>query len=193
MKSIAVFCGASTGNNPVYVAAAQAFGKLLAEQNIRLIFGGGKVGLMGAIADAVLASGGQAVGVIPKGLVAREVAHTGLTEMHEVETMHERKALMAELADGFVALPGGFGTFDEICEILTWNQLGIISKPCAFLDINNFYNQLAQMFWTCVAEGFVRDERLESIIFEEDGAILLNKMLDYQPLPTTKWMNLKQV
>jgi len=148
---------------------------------------------MGAIADAVLASGGQAVGVIPKGLVAREVAHTGLTEMHEVETMHERKALMAELADGFVALPGGFGTFDEICEILTWNQLGIISKPCAFLDINNFYNQLAQMFWTCVAEGFVRDERLESIIFEEDGAILLNKMLDYQPLPTTKWMNLKQV
>jgi len=148
---------------------------------------------MGAIADAVLASGGQAVGVIPKGLVAREVAHTGLTEMHEVETMHERKALMAELADGFVALPGGFGTFDEICEILTWNQLGIISKPCAFLNINNFYTQLSQMFQTCVAEGFVKAERLETIIFEEDGAILLNKMLAYQPLPTTKWMNLKQV
>jgi len=193
MKSIAVFCGASTGNNPVYVAAAQVFGKLLAEQNIRLIFGGGKVGLMGTIADAVLASGGQAVGVIPKGLVAREVAHTGLTEMHAVETMHERKALMAELADGFVALPGGFGTFDEICEILTWNQLGIISKACAFLNINGFYTQLSQMFQTCVAEGFVKAERLETIIFEEDGAILLNKMRAYQPLPTTKWMNLKQV
>jgi len=193
MKSIAVFCGASTGNNPVYVAAAQVFGKLLAEQNIRLIFGGGKVGLMGTIADAVLASGGQAVGVIPKGLGAREVAHTGLTEMHEVETMHERKALMAELADGFVALPGGFGTFDEICEILTWNQLGIISKPCAFLNVNHFYNHLLLMFRTCVAEGFVKTERLETIIFEEDGAILLNKMRAYQPLPTTKWMNLKQV
>ena len=193
MKSIAVFCGASTGNNPVYVAAAQAFGKLLAEQNIRLIFGGGKVGLMGAIADAVLTNGGQAIGVIPKGLVAREVAHTGLTEMHAVETMHERKALMAELADGFVALPGGFGTFDEICEILTWNQLGIISKPCAFLNVNHFYNQLLQMFRTCAEEGFVKAERLDTIILEEDGAALINKMRAYQPLPTTKWMSLKQV
>ena len=193
MKSIAVFCGASAGNNPVYVEMVQAFGKLLAEQNKRLIFGGGKVGLMGAIADAVLANGGQAVGVIPKNLVAREVAHTGLTEMHTVETMHERKALMAELADGFVALPGGFGTFDEICEILTWNQLGIISKPCAFLNGNNFYNALLQMFRTCVAEGFVKAERLETIIFEEDSAILLDKMRAYQPLPTTKWMSMKQV
>jgi len=193
MKSIAVFCGASTGSNPVYVEAAASFGKLLAQHNIRLIFGGGKVGLMGAIADAVLTNGGQAIGVIPKGLVAREVAHTGLTEMHAVETMHERKALMAELADGFVALPGGFGTFDEICEILTWNQLGIISKPCAFLNVNHFYNQLLQMFRTCVEEGFIKAERLDTIILEEDGAALINKMRAYQPLPTTKWMSLKQV
>jgi len=193
MKSIAVFCGASTGNNPVYVEAATSFGKLLAQYHIRLIFGGGKVGLMGAIADAVLTNGGQAIGVIPKGLVAREVAHTGLIEMHAVETMHERKALMAELADGFVALPGGFGTFDEICEILTWNQLGIISKPCAFLNVNNFYNQLLQMFRTCAEEGFVKAERLDTIILEEDGAALINKMRAYQPLPTTKWMSLKQV
>ena len=193
MKSIAVVCGASTGNNPVYVEAAASFGKLLAQHNIRLIFGGGKVGLMGAIADAVLTSGGQAIGVIPKGLVAREVAHTGLTEMHAVETMHERKALMAELADGFVALPGGFGTFDEICEILTWNQLGIISKPCAFLNVNHFYNQLLQMFRTCAEEGFIKAERLDTIILEEDGAALINKMRAYQPLPTTKWMSLKQV
>ena len=113
--------------------------------------------------------------------------------MHAVETMHERKALMAELADGFVALPGGFGTFDEICEILTWNQLGIVAKPCAFFNQNNFYNALMQMFRTCVAEGFVKAERLETVIFEEDSAILLDKMRAYQPLPTTKWMNMKQV
>ena len=193
MKSIAVFCGASTGNNPVYAAAAQAFGKLLAEQNISLIFGGGKVGLMGTIADAVLANGGQAIGVIPKGLVAREVAHTGLTEIHTVETMHERKALMAELADGFVALPGGFGTFDEICEILTWNQLGIISKPCGFLNVNGFYNNLSQMFDTCVQEGFVSPERRDNVVWEADGAMLLERFRNFEPLPTTKWMSLKQV
>ncbi len=193
MKSLAVFCGASTGNNPVYVEAAQGLGKLLAAQEISLVFGGGKVGIMGAIADAVLAAGGKAIGVIPRGLVEREVAHAGLTHMHIVETMHERKALIAELSEGFVALPGGWGTFDEICEILTWTQLGIVDKPCAFLNTNGFYTHLLQMFQTCVTEGFVKSERLETVIVAEDAAELLNKMKAFIPLPTPKWMSLKQV
>ncbi|WP_026461812.1 TIGR00730 family Rossman fold protein [Adhaeribacter aquaticus] len=193
MKSLAVFCGASTGNNPVYVTAARALGKLLAEQGITLVFGGGKVGIMGAIADAVLETGGKAVGVIPRALVAREVAHPNLTQLHVVETMHERKALIAELSEGFVALPGGWGTFDEICEILTWNQLGIINHPCAFLNTNGFYSYLIQMFQTCVEEGFVREERLSNLIVTADEADLLHKMKNYQPLPTPQWMRLNQV
>ena len=193
MKNIAVFCGASSGNNPVYVAAAQAFGKLLAQQNINLVFGGGKVGLMGAVADAVLVAGGQAIGVIPRNLVEREVAHPGLTVMHVVETMHERKALMAELVDGFVALPGGWGTFDEICEILTWNQLGILTKPCGFLNVNGFYNNFSQLFDTCVQEGFVGAERRDNVIWEVDGAVLLERFRNFRAIPTPKWMSLKQV
>ena len=193
MKSLAVFCGASTGNNPVYVEAAQTLGKMLAEREIALVFGGGNVGIMGIMADAVLAAGGQSIGVIPKGLVAREVAHTALPQMHVVETMHERKALMAELADGFVALRGGWGTFDEICEILTWNQLGIIAKPCAFLNTNNFYYHFIQMFKTCVEEGFLKAERLENVIVADAPADLLSQMQQHQPLVSPKWMTLKQV
>lgn len=193
MKSLAVFCGASTGHNPVYIDAARELGRLLAEQDIALIFGGGKVGIMGAIAEAVLAAGGKAIGVIPRGLVEREVAHANLTEMHVVETMHERKARMAELADAFVALPGGWGTFDEICEILTWNQLGIIAKPCGFLNVNNFYDNLRHMFNTCVHEGFLQAERANNVIWASNANELLNQCRDYQPLPTPKWMNLKQI
>jgi uncharacterized protein (TIGR00730 family) len=193
MKSIAIFCGASTGKNPVYVQTAQAFGRLLAEQGITVVFGGGKVGIMGAVADSVLAAGGKAIGVIPRGLVEREVAHPDLTQMHVVETMHERKALIAELSEGFVALPGGWGTFDEICEILTWNQLGILAKPCGFLNINGYYDALHQMFDTCVQEGFVTAARRDSVIWEAKGTDLLNRFRDYKPLPTAKWMTMKQV
>lgn len=193
MKSIAVFCGANQGNNPVYAAAAQSFGQLLARESITLVFGGGKVGLMGVIANSVLAAGGSAIGVIPQGLVAREVAHPDLTQLHVVETMHERKALMARLSDGFVALPGGLGTFDEICEIITWNQLGILIKPCAFLNVNNFFNPLLQMFDACVAEGFLRQERRDSLIVEADGVKLLEKFKQFEPLITDKWSDLKKV
>jgi uncharacterized protein (TIGR00730 family) len=193
MKSLAVFCGASAGKAPVYVEAAQAFGRLLAQQDIALVFGGGKVGIMGAVADSVLAAGGKAIGVIPRGLVEREVAHPDLTQMHVVETMHERKALIAELSEGFVALPGGWGTFDEICEILTWNQLGILAKPCGFLNVNGYYDPLKQMFDTCVQEGFLSAGRGDSVIWETSGAGLLDQMRHYKPLPTAKWMNLKQV
>jgi uncharacterized protein (TIGR00730 family) len=193
MKSIAIFCGASAGKNPVYVEAAQAFGRLLVQQDIAVVFGGGKVGIMGAVADSVLAAGGKAIGVIPRGLVEREVAHPDLTEMHVVDTMHERKALIAELSAGFVALPGGWGTFDEICEILTWNQLGILAKPCGFLNINRYYDPLKQMFDTCVQEGFLSAGRRDSVIWEASGPDLLNRFRDYKPLPTAKWMNLNQV
>lgn len=193
MKSLAVFCGASAGKNPVYVEAAREFGVLLAQQGIALVFGGGKVGLMGALADSILAAGGQAIGVIPKGLVDREVAHPGLTRLHVVETMHERKALMAQMSDGFVALPGGWGTFDEICEILTWNQLGILAKPCGFLNVNGYYDPLHQMFDTSVQEGFLSSGRRDSVIWESDGEALLGRFRQFKPLPTAKWMNLKQV
>jgi uncharacterized protein (TIGR00730 family) len=147
---------------------------------------------MGVIADSVLAAGGSAIGVIPQGLLAREVAHNKLTQLHVVETMHERKALIASLSDGFVALPGGLGTFDEICEIITWNQLGILVKPCSFLNVNGYFNPLLQMFDTCVAEGFLRQERRDSLIVEEEGPQLLEKLRQYEPLLTDKWTDLKK-
>ena len=150
-----VFCGSSAGTNPVYLAAATELGTALAQAGIELVYGGGHVGLMGAVADAVLAAGGTAIGVIPKALAAREVAHTGLTKLHVVESMHDRKALMAELSDGFVALPGGFGTFEEFCEAVTWVQLAIHLKPCHLLDVNGYYEPLIALFDRAVDEGFV--------------------------------------
>jgi len=150
-----VFCGSSAGTNPVYRAAATELGTALAQAGIELVYGGGHVGLMGAVADAVLAAGGTAIGVIPKTLAEREVAHTGLTELHVVESMHDRKALMAELSDGFVALPGGFGTFEEFCEVVTWVQLAIHVKPCHLLDVNGYYEPLIALFDRAVDEGFV--------------------------------------
>ena len=150
-----VFCGSSAGTNPVYRAAATELGTALAAANIELVYGGGHVGLMGAVADAVLASGGTVIGVIPRTLAEREVAHLGLTQLHVVESMHERKALMADLSDGFVALPGGFGTFEEFCEAVTWVQLGIQTKPCVLLDVNGYYEPLIAMFDRAVEDGFV--------------------------------------
>ena len=153
-----VFCGSSAGTKPAYRAAATELGTALAAAGIELVYGGGHVGLMGAVADAVLATGGTAIGVIPRTLAEREVAHTGLTQLHVVETMHERKALMADLSDGFVALPGGFGTFEEFCEIVTWVQLRIIDKPTYLLDIDGYYDPLVAMFDRAVSEGFVSAE-----------------------------------
>jgi len=150
-----VFCGSSAGTNPVYRAAARELGTALAAANIELVYGGGHVGLMGAVADAVLAAGGTVIGVIPRTLAEREVAHLGLTQLHVVESMHERKALMADLSDGFVALPGGFGTFEEFCEAVTWVQLGIQTKPCVLLDVNGYYEPLIAMFDRAVEDGFV--------------------------------------
>ena len=176
MKSVAVFCGANFGNNPVYKVKAQELGKLLAEQNIQLVFGGGRVGLMGAIADSVLTHDGKVVGVIPQSLVDREVAHQSLTELHVVQTMHERKALMASLADGFIAMPGGFGTLDEVCEIITWNQLGIITKPVAFYNVNNYFEKFMQLIDGGVAEGFIRKEYQTNLIVQEEPEKLLQQL-----------------
>lgn len=176
MNSIGVFCGANHGKGELYIKAAAALGTLMAEQHITLVFGGGKVGLMGTIADAVLVGGGKAVGVIPQSLIDREVAHIGLTEQHVVQTMHERKALMASRSDAFIAMPGGFGTLDEINEIITWNQLGIIRKPVAFYNVNGYYNKFLEMIDHSVAEGFIKPAYRDSLIVEDDAAQLLQKI-----------------
>ena len=154
---VCVYCGTNVGTSPAYMRAASDLGAAMAELGIGLVYGGGKLCLMGAIADAVLAAGGHVIGVIPQSLVRAEVGHTGLTQLEVAETMHTRKARMAELADGFIALPGGFGTFEELLEVLTWNQLGFIRKPIAMLDVDGFFAPLFEMFDKAVAAGFVHD------------------------------------
>jgi uncharacterized protein (TIGR00730 family) len=150
-----VFCGSSPGDDPAWSAVATGVGRLLAEHAVELVYGGGNTGLMGAVADATLAAGGRAIGVIPHALAAREVAHAGLTQLHIVESMHERKARMNELSDGFLMLPGGFGTFEEFCEVVTWVQLGIIAKPCVIFNAGGFYDPLIAMFDRATEHGFI--------------------------------------
>ncbi|OKL41166.1 LOG family protein [Pontibacter flavimaris] len=193
MRSIAVFCGANAGNDPVYAAEATKLGHLMAAQSIRLVFGGGKVGLMGTIADAILAKGGEAVGVIPQSLIEREVAHTGLTEQHVVKTMHERKALMAAKSDAFVAMPGGFGTLDEINEIITWNQLGIIKKPVAFYNVNGFYDKFMEFIADSVREGLVKQEFVNNLIVESDAEVLLRKLTKYTDAVSEDWVDSERI
>ncbi len=193
MKSIGVFCGANHGYKEVYREAAAALGQLMAQQNVTLVYGGGNVGLMGAIADSVLAGNGKAIGVIPQSLVDREVAHAGLTELHVVHTMHERKALMAARSDAFVAMPGGFGTFDEVCEIITWNQLGIIKKPVAFFNVNGYYDTFLAMIDHCVEEGFIKPEYRQNLIVESDAAKLLDKVRTYSDATSDYWVDFKRI
>jgi len=193
MKSLGVFCGANAGINPIYSQASAALGKLMAEQSIALVYGGGNVGLMGVIADTVLKHNGKAIGVIPQSLVDREVAHNGLQELHVVETMHERKAIMAARSDAFIAMPGGFGTFDEICEIITWNQLGIIKKPVAFYNINGYYDKFFEMIDNTVEEGFVKLDQRENLIIEDNPAILLQKLHEYADATSDYWVDFKRI
>lgn len=176
MKRLCIFCGAKSGTNPVYTAAAVNIATIMANQQIELIFGGGKVGLMGVLADTILAKGGSAQGVIPQGLMDEEVAHTGLTELHVVQTMHQRKELMYKLSDGFIAMPGGFGTLDEFFEILTWSQLGLHKKPIGFLNVNGFFDHLIHHFELIVREGFVIQSLVDRIVVEDDEATLLEKL-----------------
>ncbi|WP_299758978.1 TIGR00730 family Rossman fold protein [uncultured Pontibacter sp.] len=193
IKSIAVFCGASAGHKSMYAEAATALGQLMAEQGIKLVFGGGKVGLMGTIADAILAAGGEAVGVIPQSLVDREVAHTGLTELHVVKTMHERKALMAAQSDAFIAMPGGFGTLDEINEIITWNQLGIIRKPVAFYNVGGYFDAFMQQVALGVAEGFIQPAYQKSLIVEAEASVLLEKLGKYAAACAKDWVDAERI
>jgi uncharacterized protein (TIGR00730 family) len=188
LRRVGVFCGSSSGSQQVYTHAAQAVGQLLAGRNIELVYGGGNVGLMGTVANACLKAGGRVIGVIPQALVDKDVAHTGLTELRIVRSMHERKAAMADLSDAFVALPGGYGTWDEFCEVLTWSQLGIQSKACALLNVNGYYNPLLQMADVAVSEGFLRDVNRELLLSDTDPARLLDRMSSYQTPVADKWI-----
>lgn len=188
MKRICVFCGSSPGVRPAYEAAARETGRALVRRGLGLVYGGGRVGLMGSIADAVLAEGGEVVGVIPAALAAREVAHTGLTELRVVSSMHERKALMAELSDAFIALPGGYGTFEEFCEVLTWSQLGIHPKPCGLLNVAGYYDRLLSLFDQAVEEGFVRPAHRSLVLEGDDPDALLDALRSFRPPPVEKWL-----
>jgi len=193
MKRICVFCGSNAGHKPLYRAEAEKLGRLFAERGIELVYGAGNVGLMGAVADACLAAGGTVIGVIPEALVGKEVAgrpvdHRALTQIEIVDSMHTRKARMAELSDGFIALPGGFGTFEEFCEILTWGQLGFHVKPMGLLNVNGFYDPLLALFDHAVGEGFLRPQNRAMALVETDSERLLAAMLAYRAEPVSKWL-----
>lgn len=189
MKSITVFCGSNSGARREYAEAAKNLARLLVEKNIRLIFGGGKVGLMGIIADEVMAQGGEVIGIIPESLDQKEVGHRGLTELRVVGSMHERKAMMAELADGFIAMPGGIGTFEEFFEILTWAQLGFHEKPCGILNVANYYNGLLALCDNAVAEGFLLPIHRQLILDDSESVSLLEKMNEFKPKAIEKWIH----
>lgn len=189
LRRVCVFCGSQPGSHPDYVAAARELGTLLAARRIGLVFGGGHVGMMGAVAEAALAAGGEAIGVIPEGLVRRELAYEGLTQLIVTQTMHERKQRMADLSDGFIALPGGFGTFEEFCEIVTWAQLGMHRKPCALLNVRGYYDALIGMFDHALREGFLRAEHRPLALVAASATEALARMEAWQPPLLKQWMS----
>jgi uncharacterized protein (TIGR00730 family) len=189
MRRICVYAGSNPGRDPAYAEAARALAALLAERGIGLVYGGGKVGLMGVIADTAMASGGEVIGVMPEDLIAREIGHNGITELRVVGSMHERKALMAELSDGFVALPGGAGTLEELIEIYTWSQLGLHRKPMGVLNVNGYYDGLAGLMDHAVEEGFIRPQHREAMHFESDPAALLGRFDGWEPTGLGKWLD----
>ena len=188
MTRFTVFCGSSMGESPVHAAIAEELGRELAGAGVGLVYGGGNVGLMGVVADAALGAGGEVIGVIPRALVDRELAHEGCTELHVTANMHERKALMAELATGFIALPGGIGTMEELFEVWTWGQLGWHMKPCALLNVHGYYDGLITFLDTMVEQGFLRQEHRDMLIVTDRVADLLELLADYIPPQTSKWI-----
>ena len=192
MKSICVYCGSNAGSKPAYTERAIALGDRIAKEGLQLVYGGGNVGLMGIVADAVLAAGGEVVGVIPEQLVNWEVAHKGVTRLEVVANMHERKKRMFDLSDAFVALPGGFGTLDEMFEMLTWRQLGIGDKPCAFLDVEGFYTPLMGMIDRMVEERFLHTEQRNDLWHGDDLDAMVAWMRAYTPAQADKWMDEKR-
>lgn len=186
MKSIAIFCGSTPGTDAIFAETAQRTGQLIAEQGKTLVYGGGRSGLMGIVADSALATGGKVIGIIPQGLVDRELAHPHLTELHVVTSMHERKTLMADLSDGFIALPGGAGTLEEIFEQWTWAQLGIHLKPCAFLNVEGFYDPLLQFIQLTTEKEFTRSRFTDALIHSSSIDDILEQFEHYVP-PQPKW------
>ena len=188
LSAVAVYCGSNFGNDPAYAAAAASLGGTLAERGIRLVYGGGQVGLMGVVADAAIENGGEVLGVITEALVAKEVSHRGLARLQVVGTMHERKAAMADAADAFVMLPGGFGTLDEFFEVVTWTQLGIHAKPCGILNAAGFFGPLRELLDGAVTAGFVHPAHRDMIVTDDDAARLLDRLAAWTPVTVSKWM-----
>jgi uncharacterized protein (TIGR00730 family) len=193
LKSICVYCGSSPGRLDAYSAAARSLAALLVAQNIRLVYGGANVGIMGVLADTVLSLGGEAVGVIPATLVQKEVAHAGLTELHVTQSMHERKSLMAELSDGFIAMPGGIGTLEELFEVWTWAQLGFHHKPCGLLNVEGYFDPLVTFLDHTVNEQFVKPPHRSMLIVESAPETLLEQFRQYAPPVVTKWLDAKGI
>ena len=189
IRRLAVFCGSNPGARPEYVEAARSLGRLLCERGIGVVYGGSSVGLMAALADTMLENGGDIIGVIPRMLVEREVANNALSDLRIVESMHERKALMAELADGFMALPGGIGTLEEFFEIWTWGQLGMHDKPCGLLNVAGYFDGLLEFLDRAVTEKFVRDVHRSMVVVESDPSDLLARFEAYEPPRVVKWIN----
>lgn len=189
LQNICVYLGSNTGRTPVYIEQAQALGRELAQRGIGLVYGGSKVGLMGAVADAALAAGGRVTGILPERLKAKELAHEGLTELRVVPTMHERKRMMADLSDGFIALPGGAGTLEEIFEVWTWAQLGFHAKPCGLLNVDGYYDKLAAFLDHAAQERFMRDEHRAMLAVESTPAALLDRFAAYHAPTVSKWIS----
>lgn len=191
MATLCIYCGSNFGNDPRFLETARLVGKTIAEQKHTLVYGGGKVGLMGVVADEALAAGGKVIGIIPELFIQeeREIAHPDLTELHVVDSMHERKHKMASLADGFLALPGGIGTLEEIIEAFTWTQLGIHPKPCALLNVNGFYNPLMTLLADMVEKGFLHAEQLSQLIVEEEPELAIKQLLSSKARLVNKWMD----
>lgn len=193
MRRLCVFCGSSTGTRPAYADAARALAAELVRRDVGLVYGGGGIGLMGVLADAVLAAGGQVIGVIPRPLATREIAHAGCTELRVVESMHERKAVMAELADGFAALPGGLGTFEELLEMLTWTQLGVHVKPVGALDVDGYWTGLRRLLTDGVEAGFVHPHNADILLVDDDAGRLLDRLATWRaPATARPWLRRDQ-
>ena len=189
LRSVTVYCGSNPGADPAYAEATRALARLVAGSGMRVVYGGGHVGLMGVLADAAMEAGGEVVGVMPQALIDREIGHRGLTDLRVVASMHERKALMAELGDAFVALPGGIGTLEELIEVYTWSQLGIHRKPLGVLNVNGYYDGLAAFLDDMVDARFMRSQQREVLIFDSDPETLLTRLAGAQPPPLEKWLS----
>lgn len=193
MRAVGVFCGASPGSDPAYMAAARAMGAAIAGRGLALVYGGAKVGLMGGLADAALAAGGEVFGVMPEALMDKEIAHTGLTRLEVVPSMHERKARMAEMADGFVALPGGVGTMEEIFEIWTWGQLGFHAKPAGFLNVLGYFDHLRAFVDHAVGEAFLKAPHRDMLVFSQDCGEMLDALAAYKHPKVEKWIGRQEL